>query len=99
MFSREANFSNDSIFKHAEDVLQRKNPDGSIIVMSIKDEDIFYKVKGVAAEVFASLDGKKQIGQIIEQIQPNYDVTTQQIAKDSETFLKKLLELKLISLC
>lgn len=97
MFSKASNFTPKSVFAHSADIIKRKNPDGSVVIMSISDEDLFYKVTGVAAEIFDHLDGKTAVETIVNAVSTNYDVSRDQINKDTETFLKKLVDLKLVS--
>ncbi len=97
MFKTTTGFTANSVFTLAAEVIRRKNANGSIVVMSMADEDRFYKVTGVAAEVFERLDGVTPLGEVIRQTQSAYDVTEERIYQDCGVFLEKLVELKLAS--
>ena len=89
-------FPSERIFSLTSQYIHRKNPDGSVILMKVTDEDDFYKITGVAAIIWQNIDGKKTIGQILESILNDYDVTSEQLVSDAEPFLQKLLDLNII---
>lgn len=98
MFSSGASFSPTSLFKLSPDVFVRKNPDGSIIVMSTaSEEDKFFRITGVAAEIFDKIDGKTKASQIIEAVQSGYEVNVEKIVADAEPFLEKLIKFNIIT--
>lgn len=89
-------FNDQQIFTLSSQYIHRKNPDGSVILMKVTDEDDFYKITGVAATIWQNIDGKKSIGQIMQEVLNDFDVTAEQLTADTEPFLQKLLDLKII---
>lgn len=89
-------FNADQVFTLSSQYIHRKNPDGSVILMKVTDEDDFYKITGVAATIWQSIDGQTSIGQIMQNILNEYEVSAEQLAGDAEPFLEKLLDLKII---
>ena len=81
------------------DTISRVNQDGTVIVMAMNEDEFFYKIDGIAAEMwqlFPNID--KTLGQIVEDIASDYAISPDQVSKDVEGFLTKALELKLIRL-
>jgi hypothetical protein len=98
MFSKGVGFSDKAHFKVTLDVFARKNPDGTMVVMScLTDQEKFYRITGVAVEIFENIDGKATIGEIVERVRTNYTVPAEKIYADTETFLNKLIDLKIVS--
>lgn len=98
MFSPGAQFSQSSLLRLSKDVFVRRNPDGSVILMSTtSEEDKFFRITGVAAEIFERIDGQTSIGSIISAVKKNYDVKEEQIIADAEPFLEKLIKFKIVS--
>lgn len=98
MFSQGSTFVENSKFSFSENIVQRRNPDGSIVVMSISDEDLFYKITGVAADIFTRLDGTTSIGEILQEVHKDYEVTLEKLYEDTENFLNALIKLNIIVL-
>ena len=98
MFSQGASFSQSSLFKLSPDVFVRKNPDGSIIVMSTtSEEDKFFRITGVAADIFDKIDGQTPIAKIVENVKSQYEVKVEKIAADAEPFLEKLIKFNIVT--
>lgn len=99
MFSSGASFSEGSLLIRSKDVFVRKNPDGSVILMSTtNEEDKFFRITGVAAEIFDKIDGQATLGNIIQSVKGNYEVKEEQIIADAEPFLEKLIKFNIISI-
>lgn len=88
--------ANDTIFSLTENYVHRKNPDDSVILMKVTNDDDFFKITGVASQIWQRIDGKKSVKTILDSILNEYDVSQEQLAKDAEPFLKKLIELDII---
>ncbi|HLT22890.1 MAG TPA: PqqD family protein, partial [Bacteriovoracaceae bacterium] len=59
--------------------------------------DDFFKIAGVASQIWQRIDGKKTISEILVSILNEYEVTEEQLVKDAEPFLKRLIELEIIA--
>jgi len=85
------------VFTKAEDVVCRENNDGSVIVMRLDNSDEFYKIDGVAAEVFELIDSKRTLGAIVEMIHTAYEVEKNLILEDSSKLLSDLLSKNIVT--
>lgn len=80
-----------------EEVVFRSNKDGSIVVMKMNDDDIFYKINGVAAEMWQKFSEKEcNLGDVANDLSENYAIPSEKIILDAQVFLAKVLELELI---
>lgn len=81
------------------DTISRVNQDGTVIVMTMSEDEFFYKIDGVAAEMWQLFSNKdKNLNSIIGQIAEEYSIPKEQVTKDTQAFLTKAIELKLIKL-
>jgi hypothetical protein len=97
MFHKNVPFDEKTIFLKSKEFVHRINPDKSAILVKISEEDEFYKIQGIASVIWQSIDGEVTIGEILKNILNEYDVTKEQLIKDSEPFLKTLIELKIVT--
>jgi hypothetical protein len=75
----------------------RVNKDGSIIVMKMNDDDLFYKVNGVAADMWQKFSDKKiHLGHIVNDLSKEYSIPVERIVADAQSFLNKAIELDFI---
>ena len=85
-------------FTLAADIVFRKNHDGTVILMRMDDSDLFYKIDGVAAEVWCGLEGKKTMGEIVSDVLVKYNVDEGTVWEDASQLVSKLAQMKIISL-
>ena len=91
-------YNDETIFKKSEEIVDRKNNNENIVVlMKMDDSSSFYKIKGVATEVWELLGEKKSVKEIVDNLNDQYSVDDGQIRKDVEKFLDELLEMEVIS--
>lgn len=90
------NIPSNTVFIKNQNFVHRKNPDDSIILMKVTDDDDFFKITGVASQLWQRIDGVKSIQVILDSILAEYDVTADQLVKDAEPFLQRLIELEVI---
>lgn len=64
--------------------------------MSLEDSDSFHVIDGIAAEVWQSLDGKKSVRQIEQEMVERFNPPVARFRKDMEGFLKDLAKKKLV---
>ncbi|MBK24106.1 MAG: hypothetical protein CME70_08915 [Halobacteriovorax sp.] len=92
-------YTDDTVFKKSEEIVDRKNNNENIIVlMKMDDSSSFYKIKGVATEVWELIGEGKNVKSIVEDLNAKYTVGDGQIRKDVESFLDELLEMDVISI-
>ena len=91
------NYTDDTVFKRSEEIVDRKNNKENVVVlMKMDDSSSFYKIKGVATEVWELLGEGKAVKGIVDEITNRYEAGDDQIRNDVEKFLDELLEMKMI---
>lgn len=91
------NFTATNNIELREGVVFRTNKDGTIVVMKMNDDDIFFKINGVAAEMWQRFaDKKTNLGEVANELSESYSVPSEKIMTDAQTFLGKILELELV---
>ena len=87
-----------AFFKVSEDVVFRKNSDGSIILIRMDDSDIFYKIDGLAADFFFKIKEGKELNDAICEINIERPQSINgPFREDIEKLLNELLKLGIIS--
>ncbi len=89
-------FNPDSVYKKPEDVVARANQDGTFVVMKMDDSNIFFKIEGVSTLVWKGLIEGQTPKKLSDSITKEYNVSIDQVTKDIEEFIGKLLEKDLI---
>jgi len=81
----------------SEEVVTRKNSDGSIILMKMDDGDIFYKMEGVSSEIYKRLESGKSLFDISNEILTEYDVTEEVLVADLSKLVNDLNKVGLVA--
>jgi hypothetical protein len=81
-----------------ENVVARTNQDGTIILMKMDEGNTFFKINGVAAEVWKELSTQKNINQIVTDIVSGYNAPEETIKTDIKNFVETLLTKDLIKI-
>lgn len=89
-------FDKDKIFKAPDDIVSRTNQDGSVVLMKMDDSEVFYKIDGVAAEMWNKIGEDKPLGKILDELLEEYDVSEDQLYQDTEKYLTELTKLEMI---
>jgi hypothetical protein len=79
-----------------KDLVSRKNDDGSTILMKMDDSETFYKIEGVAAEVWNKLSDGMELQNVVEEIVEKYDTDPSTVEADINTLLNDLQNFKLL---
>jgi len=81
-----------------EGIVFRTNKDGTVVVMKMNDDEVFYKIDGVAAEMFQKISTNEMtLGKIVEDLANEYSVPTSKIMEDAQPFLSRATSLELVS--
>ena len=76
---------------------------GETIIVPVRgnvgDLDSIYNLNDIGTMIWQLIDGKKNVGQIVETIYSAYEVTLEQVEKDTIEFLNTLTAAGLIRLC
>jgi hypothetical protein len=79
-----------------ESIVSRTNQDGTVIIMKMDEGNTFFKINGVAAEVWKELSTKKNINEITAEIVNSYNASEETIETDIKNFVETLLSKELI---
>ena len=82
----------------SNDIVVRENKDGTVIAMKMDDGDMFYKIDGVAAELFKDLRKDQTLKSSFEKIQNSYQVDANKLHGDISVFLRQLIKLGFVTL-
>ena len=80
----------------ADDVLVRKNPDQTLSILKIEDEENFYTLDGIAAELYSMIDGTRTLDQIKKQLMEKHSPPKAKFTKDVDQLVKQLKKAQLI---
>jgi len=83
-------------YQIASGTVARKNPDGSMIVMKMDDSSFFYKIDGIASEVWSLLSEKTSSDKLVSELTKKYPDFSENLQKDIPVFMTELLNKKLI---
>lgn len=86
-------------YQRSPDIVFRKIADEVILVpirQNVGDLESIYTLNEVAARIWELIDGKRNIKEVKDIIVEDFEVTPQQVEKDIEELLKKLVEIKAI---
>jgi hypothetical protein len=79
-----------------ESVVSRANQDGTVVIMKMDEGNVFFKINGVAAEVWRELSIQKNITEITQNIILSYNESEEKIISDVKFFLETLMTKELI---
>lgn len=97
MFSTEASFNDNTVLKHNEsNIVFRKNKDGSVLITQLNNDNKFYKINGVAADLWMKLDGTLTLQKIMQELLETYDVDSNRLYQDSESCINELIKLDFV---
>lgn len=80
-----------------EDIVSRSNQDGTVILMKMDEGNSFFKINGVAAEVWKEMVAKKGLNEIAQAMYSTYNAPKEQIDTDIKNFLETLMSKNLIT--
>jgi hypothetical protein len=87
------------LYRSSTAVVKREIADETILVpirKSAEELDSIYTVNEVAARIWDLMDGKKTVTEIKKTILNEYDVTPEELDRDVEELISKLLSERLI---
>jgi hypothetical protein len=85
--------------KASPDLVTRNNQDGTIILMKLDESNVFFKIEGVAAEVWKGISlGEKPLP-IIQRLLTEYEVSEDNLRGDVTNLLHELQKRDLIQVC
>ncbi|MBT3583769.1 MAG: PqqD family protein [Halobacteriovoraceae bacterium] len=88
----------EATLKVAEDIISRKNQDGSVVLMKMNDSELFYKIDGIAAEVWHQIEASVSLKDIMSELTSKHQCPENELAADVDKFAQELLRLDMVSL-
>lgn len=83
-------------FTIAQDLITRQNQDGTVVIMKMDDSNTFFKVDGIAAHIWTSMQSNQELEDVFNEIHQEYNVSEEQLLKDMSNFITTLKEKELI---
>jgi len=83
-------------WKAAEGLVARVNKDGSVILMRLDESSNFYKIDGIAAQVWQSLADSKSVSDLIQEQVEKLPQYAADLKNDIPPFVAELLDKRLI---
>lgn len=80
-----------------DDLVARNNDDGTIVIMRMDESSLFFKIDGIAADIWKGLNKNQGLKEIFAEIKSQYDVEDEQLLKDISTFIGDLESRDLIN--
>lgn len=80
-----------------DDLVARNNDDGTIVIMRMDESSLFFKIDGVAADIWKGLGKNQGLKEIFAEIKSQYDVEDEQLLSDISTFIGDLESRDLIN--
>lgn len=80
-----------------DDLVARNNDDGTIVIMRMDESSLFFKINGVAADIWKGLNKNQGLKEIFAEIKSQYDVEDETLLGDISTFIGDLESRDLIN--
>lgn len=81
-----------------ESIISRVNSDQTVSIVNLELDDVCFTLDGIAAEVWAEIDGEKSVEQISAKMIDKHHPPLKKFKLDLENLLKQLQEENLILL-
>lgn len=83
--------------KAKDDVISRINDNNTVIIMKADDSDVFFKIHGLAANVWKDvIDGDQELSAFVDNAAVEFNVDKSKIESDIADFFKTLEEKGLV---
>lgn len=83
-------------FAKADSVISRRNQNGTVILMKLDKATSFYKIDGIAAEIWTCFEAPKALEPMIEYFGKRYPAKAKSLNKEIDALVKKLVKLELL---
>jgi hypothetical protein len=84
-------------FAKAASVISRKNQNGTVILMLLDKASSFYKLDGIAAEVWSCFEAPKSLESVMEYFAERYPAKAKTLHRDIDGLVKKLVKSQLLA--
>lgn len=82
--------------KFHEEIVSRKNENGSVILMKMDNSDVFFKIDGIAADIYKNLEKGQTISEIYSNLTEKFPGKEEQITKDINSLVQKMRDFNLL---
>ena len=93
---RLTSFKDVTVFQRHENVLARKNSDGTIRLLKMDNDEHFFTIYGFAASAWTLIDGKKSLNEIMDKLKKSHPKKKHVQKENLNVFIKDLLKEGLI---
>lgn len=84
----------------SKELIARKNQDGTVIIMKLDESTHFYKIDGIAADIWFSLTQQRSsLSELMPTIKNKYPKFHTELDVDIPKFVLELLNKKLLTYC
>jgi hypothetical protein len=90
------NLSPETIVTKAKDLFSRQDSEQSVIIIALNDEEKFFTLDKLAAELWNLIDGKRSLGKIESMLADRYDIEPEFFWKGASKVLKDLQKHNLV---
>jgi hypothetical protein len=84
------------VYRKCPDVLGRMNRLGEVAVLHFGQGERYFKIDGLAAEVWTLIDGSTDLGEIKSTLHGKYEISPSFLNRSLTRFISKLQRLELI---
>jgi hypothetical protein len=81
-----------------EDVLFKKNTDGTVVVLKLDDDENYFVIDGMAAKAWEMMEQEQDLGVIVKRLSSTEGVEEKVIQPHMDGFARQLLEEDLVVL-
>ena len=90
-------FTDEHVFGRNTMLISRRQADRSVALMKLDDVDKFYRLDGIAADLWLLIDGKKALRDIKEKLIKSHRPPLEQFRRDVQMLVVDLLKHGLIT--
>ncbi|WP_417335318.1 PqqD family protein [Halobacteriovorax marinus] len=82
--------------KFQDEIVSRKNENGTVILMKMDNSDVFFKIDGIAAQIYKDIESGKSLSSIYNSLVEKFPGKEEQIEKDINSLVDKMKDLNLL---
>lgn len=83
----------------SKELIARKNQDGTVIIMKLDESTHFYKIDGIAAEVWENLVQRSTMSELLQAVKNKHPKHHTELDVDVPKFVLELLNKNLLTYC
>ncbi|MCC6277965.1 MAG: PqqD family protein [Oligoflexia bacterium] len=87
-----------TVIKRAANVISRTNIDGTVAIMRLDEDQFFYTLDGISADLWNQFNGKANLSSLIKALSKKHPFDQKRMQKDAEKMILQLKKQKLVDL-